>query len=65
MMLKALAIVVGIVVAVTRLIGVISPEVIRGMIKGSYKIDLDSEYWKRETAQRGIVSRLWPESLMS
>jgi len=37
---------------------------IQKMMQGSYKIDLDSDYWKNESRQRDIVATLWPESLL-
>jgi len=35
------------------------------LIDGSVAIDLDSEYWKRERAQRAVVGTLWPGSFYS
>jgi len=34
-------------------------------IDGSVALDPDSEYWKRERAQRAVVATLWPGSLYS
>jgi phosphatidylserine/phosphatidylglycerophosphate/cardiolipin synthase-like enzyme len=34
------------------------------MIGRSHLIDTSDEYWKRESARREIVSRLWPDSLL-
>jgi phosphatidylserine/phosphatidylglycerophosphate/cardiolipin synthase-like enzyme len=38
---------------------------IQAMIDGSKLIDPDSDYWKKETTQRTLVSRLWPDSVYS
>jgi len=35
------------------------------LIDGSVAIDPDSEYWKRERAQRAVVGTLWPGSFYS
>ena len=35
------------------------------LIDGSVTLDLDSEYWKRERAQRAVVGTLWPGSFYS
>jgi phosphatidylserine/phosphatidylglycerophosphate/cardiolipin synthase-like enzyme len=35
------------------------------LIDGSVALDPESEYWKRERAQRAVVGRLWPGSLYS
>ncbi|UCH30072.1 MAG: phosphatidylserine/phosphatidylglycerophosphate/cardiolipin synthase family protein, partial [Myxococcales bacterium] len=35
------------------------------LIDGSVVLDPDSEYWKRERAQRAVVGRLWPGALYS
>ena len=37
---------------------------IRRMLERSYEIDLESEYWKREAAQRAMLGSLWPEGLI-
>jgi hypothetical protein len=29
------------------------------------ELDLDSDYWRRESAQRAVVSTLWPRALYS
>jgi len=36
-----------------------------GLIAGSYRLELDSDYWRREARQREVVSKLWPETLYS
>lgn len=38
---------------------------LEGLIAGSARLDLESPYWKRELAQRAVVSTLWPGSLYS
>ncbi len=38
---------------------------IAGLIAGSYRLELDSDYWRREARQREVVSKLWPETLYS
>ncbi len=38
---------------------------LREMMERSLRIDRASEYWKRETAQRELVSRAWPDSFYS
>ena len=38
---------------------------IRQMIGRSFRIDPDSDYWKRGSTQREIVSRLWPDAVVS
>ncbi|MFT6397537.1 MAG: phosphatidylserine/phosphatidylglycerophosphate/cardiolipin synthase-like enzyme [Bradymonadia bacterium] len=35
------------------------------LIDGSMELDLDSDYWRRESAQRAVVSTLWPRALYS
>jgi len=35
------------------------------LIDGSVELDPESEYWKRERAQRAVVATLWPGSLYS
>ena len=35
------------------------------LIAGSYRIDVEAEYWRREARQREIASTLWPETLYS
>ena len=35
------------------------------LIDGSVELDPGSEYWKRERAQRAVVSTLWPGTLYS
>ena len=35
------------------------------LIDGSVVLDADSEYWKRERAQRAVVGKLWPGALYS
>lgn len=35
------------------------------LIEGSVPIDPESDYWKRERAQRAVVTTLWPGSLYS
>ncbi len=34
-------------------------------IDESYRLDLDSAYWKSERAQRAVVSTLWPGTFYS
>lgn len=38
---------------------------LEGLIAGSYRLELDSDYWRREARQREVVSKLWPETLYS
>ncbi|MEZ4450332.1 MAG: phosphatidylserine/phosphatidylglycerophosphate/cardiolipin synthase family protein [Nannocystaceae bacterium] len=38
---------------------------IEAMIAGSYRLDLHSEYWRREARQREVAATLWPEVLYS
>jgi phosphatidylserine/phosphatidylglycerophosphate/cardiolipin synthase-like enzyme len=38
---------------------------LRAMIASSLLLDPESEYWKRERAQRAVVGTLWPGSLYS
>ncbi|MFO7565291.1 MAG: phosphatidylserine/phosphatidylglycerophosphate/cardiolipin synthase family protein [Enhygromyxa sp.] len=38
---------------------------LRALIAGSLRLDPESEYWKRERAQRAVVGTLWPGSLYS
>ena len=38
---------------------------LRDLISGSLRLDPESEYWKRERAQRAVVGTLWPVSLYS
>ena len=38
---------------------------LQAFIDGSVALDPDSEYWKRERAQRAVVATLWPGSLYS
>lgn len=38
---------------------------LRELIAGSLRLDPESEYWKRERAQRAVVGTLWPGSLYS
>jgi phosphatidylserine/phosphatidylglycerophosphate/cardiolipin synthase-like enzyme len=38
---------------------------LRELIAGSLPLDPESEYWKRERAQRAVVGTLWPGSLYS
>jgi len=38
---------------------------LKKLIDGSLQLDLDSEYWRRERAQRAVVGRLWPGALYS
>lgn len=38
---------------------------LRELIAGSVRLDPESEYWKRERAQRAVVGTLWPGSLYS
>ena len=38
---------------------------LQGLIDGSVALDLGSEYWKRERAQRAVVGTLWPGSFYS
>jgi phosphatidylserine/phosphatidylglycerophosphate/cardiolipin synthase-like enzyme len=38
---------------------------LRELIAGSLLLDPESEYWKRERAQRAVVGTLWPGSLYS
>lgn len=38
---------------------------LQAMIDGSVELDPESEYWKRERAQRAVVTTLWPGSLYS
>ncbi len=40
-------------------------ELLQTMIDGSDPLDPESEYWKRERAQRAVVTTLWPGSLYS
>ena len=35
------------------------------LIDGSVQLDPESEYWKRERAQRAVVATLWPGTLYS
>ncbi|HFE44186.1 MAG TPA: phosphatidylserine/phosphatidylglycerophosphate/cardiolipin synthase family protein, partial [Nannocystis exedens] len=35
------------------------------LIAGSYRIDVETEYWRREARQREIASAIWPETLYS
>ena len=35
------------------------------LIDGSVELDTESEYWKRERAQRAVVATLWPGTLYS
>ncbi|MGB1277321.1 MAG: phospholipase D-like domain-containing protein, partial [Nannocystaceae bacterium] len=35
------------------------------LIAGSYRLDPESAYWRREASKREVASRLWPESLYS
>jgi phosphatidylserine/phosphatidylglycerophosphate/cardiolipin synthase-like enzyme len=38
---------------------------LQSLIDGSVALDPESEYWKRERAQRAVVTTLWPGSLYS
>ena len=38
---------------------------LQALIDGSVAIDPDSDYWKRERAQRAVVGTLWPGSFYS
>lgn len=38
---------------------------LRELIAGSVRLDLGSEYWARERAQRAVVGKLWPGALYS
>lgn len=38
---------------------------LQAMVDDGYRIELASEYWRREAAQREIVDRLWPEIVYS
>ena len=38
---------------------------LQALIDGSIALDPDSEYWKRERAQRAVVGTLWPGSFYS
>ena len=38
---------------------------LQALIDGSVALDPDSEYWKRERAQRAVVGTLWPGSFYS
>ncbi len=38
---------------------------LQGFIDESYRLDLDSAYWKSERAQRAVVSTLWPGTFYS
>lgn len=35
------------------------------MIARSLRIDLQSDYWRRDAALRGVVARLWPQAVFS
>ena len=35
------------------------------LIEGSVELDVESEYWKRERAQRAVVGTLWPGAFYS
>ncbi len=38
---------------------------LRTMLCHSYRIDLDSAYWRQERAAREVATRLWPDSVYS
>ena len=38
---------------------------IEGLVGGSYRLDVDSEYWRREARQREVSAKFWPEALYS
>lgn len=38
---------------------------LQAMVDESYRIELGSDYWRREAPQREIVDRLWPEIVYS
>lgn len=40
-------------------------ETLEKLVGGSIEIDRESEYWKRERAQRAVVSTLWPGTFYS
>ena len=40
-------------------------DAIRGFLQSSVELDLDSEYWKQERAQRAVVGTLWPGAVYS
>ncbi len=38
---------------------------LEGLLAHSHRLDLDSEYWKRERLVREVATRLWPDSMYS